>query len=283
MDAALGRAPADRRGRRDPVRAARRHDDGRGGRAGAGVRQAGRGPLRPARLPLRRSRATRSERVKLADVRRGQYEGLKTEIDQRGREPDFGPARMHPSAGAVAVGARPFLIAYNINLESPDKDLAVRIARRIRESGGGLPRVQANGFFIEELGRAQVSMNVLDFRIDAALARLGDGPRGGGRGRDRARGVGADRAGAARRVPRRRRPRRGARRRTGRRAPRGRGRLPPAARLLAAAGARAPPRRRASRQRRTDGRPGVTFRVIPGGRGEGAGARAARRRGRPRS
>jgi glutamate formiminotransferase / 5-formyltetrahydrofolate cyclo-ligase len=108
--------------------------------------------------------ARRSERVKLADVRRGQYEGLKSEISQRGREPDFGPARMHPSAGAVAVGARPFLIAYNINLESPDKDLAVRIARRIRESGGGMPKVQANGFFIEELGRAQVSMNVLDFR-----------------------------------------------------------------------------------------------------------------------
>jgi glutamate formiminotransferase / 5-formyltetrahydrofolate cyclo-ligase len=108
--------------------------------------------------------ARRSERVKLADVRRGQYEGLKSEISQRGREPDFGPPRMHPSAGAVAVGARPFLIAYNINLESPDKELAIRIARRIRESGGGLPKVQANGFFIEELGRAQVSMNVLDFR-----------------------------------------------------------------------------------------------------------------------
>lgn len=108
--------------------------------------------------------ARRAERVKLADVRRGQYEGLKSEISQHGREPDFGPARMHPSAGAVAVGARPFLIAYNINLESPDKDLAVRIARRIRESGGGLPKVQANGFFIEELGCAQVSMNVLDFR-----------------------------------------------------------------------------------------------------------------------
>ncbi len=109
--------------------------------------------------------ATRSERVKLADVRRGQYEGLKAEIGHRGREPDFGPSRMHPSAGAVAVGARPFLIAYNINLETPDRELAVRIARRIRESGGGLPRLQANGFFIEELGRAQVSMNVLDFRV----------------------------------------------------------------------------------------------------------------------
>jgi glutamate formiminotransferase len=108
--------------------------------------------------------ALRPDRVKLAEVRRGQYEGLKAEISQKGREPDFGPSRTHPSAGAVAVGARPFLIAYNINLESPDKDLAIRIARRIRESGGGLPRVQANGFFIEELGRAQVSMNLLDFR-----------------------------------------------------------------------------------------------------------------------
>ena len=62
--------------------------------------------------------ATRLDRVKLADVRRGQYEGLKHEIVDHGREPDFGPARLHPSAGAVAVGARPFLIAYNINLDS---------------------------------------------------------------------------------------------------------------------------------------------------------------------
>jgi glutamate formiminotransferase len=118
------------------------------------------------RLPvyLYAAAATRPERVKLAEVRRGQYEGLRAEIGQRGREPDFGPARMHPTAGAVAVGARPFLIAYNINLDSPDKDLAVRIARRIRESGGGLPKVQGNGFFIEELDRAQVSMNLLDFR-----------------------------------------------------------------------------------------------------------------------
>jgi glutamate formiminotransferase / 5-formyltetrahydrofolate cyclo-ligase len=107
--------------------------------------------------------ATRPERVKLADVRRGQYEGLKREIGEHGRAPDFGPTHLHPSAGAVAVGARPFLIAYNINLASPDVELAKRIARRVRESGGGLPRVQANGFFIEELDRAQVSMNVLDF------------------------------------------------------------------------------------------------------------------------
>jgi glutamate formiminotransferase / 5-formyltetrahydrofolate cyclo-ligase len=114
--------------------------------------------------------ATRPERVKLADVRRGQYEGLKAEIAHRGREPDFGPSRMHPRAGAVAVGARPFLIAYNINLASDDIDLAKRIARRVRESGGGLPKLQANGFEVHEPERghpvrAQVSMNLLDFSV----------------------------------------------------------------------------------------------------------------------
>lgn len=114
--------------------------------------------------------ARRPDRERLADVRRGQYEGLKLEIDQQGRQPDFGPPRMHPSAGAVAVGARPFLIAYNINLDSEDVDLAKRIARRVRESGGGLPKVQANGFEVHEPERghplrAQVSMNLLDFEV----------------------------------------------------------------------------------------------------------------------
>jgi glutamate formiminotransferase len=114
--------------------------------------------------------ATRSDRVKLADVRRGQYEGLKAEIAHAGREPDFGPSRMHPRAGAVAVGARPFLIAWNINLDTDDVELAKRIARRVRESGGGLPRVQGNGFRVEEPERghpvrAQVSMNLLDFHV----------------------------------------------------------------------------------------------------------------------
>jgi glutamate formiminotransferase len=111
--------------------------------------------------------ALRPDRVKLADVRRGQYEGLKVEIAQRGREPDFGPSRTHPRGGAVAVGARPFLIAWNVNLDTDDVELAKRIARRVRESGGGLPRVQANGFLVEEPERghprrAQVSMNLLD-------------------------------------------------------------------------------------------------------------------------
>ncbi|HKB27814.1 MAG TPA: glutamate formimidoyltransferase [Candidatus Limnocylindrales bacterium] len=103
------------------------------------------------------------DRVRLADVRRGGYEGLRETIDEPGREPDFGPPRVHPRAGAVAIGARPFLIAWNINLESTDLELAKRIARTVRESGGGLPAVQANGFMIEELESAQVSMNLLDF------------------------------------------------------------------------------------------------------------------------
>ena len=112
--------------------------------------------------------ATRSDRIKLADVRRGGYEGLKADIWMPDRIPDFGPPRTHPRAGAVAVGARPFLIAWNVNLDTDDVELAKRIARRVRESGGGQPKVQGNGFRVEEPERghpvrAQVSMNLLDF------------------------------------------------------------------------------------------------------------------------
>ena len=109
--------------------------------------------------------ATRPDRVRLADVRRGGYEVLRDEIalEVADRAPDFGPRRTHPKAGAVAVGARPFLIAWNINLDTDDVEVAKRIARQVRESGGGLQAVQANGFMIEELDAAQVSMNLLDF------------------------------------------------------------------------------------------------------------------------
>jgi glutamate formiminotransferase len=109
--------------------------------------------------------ATRPDRVRLADVRRGGYEGVRDEIgvETEDRAPDFGPRRAHPRAGAVAVGARPFLIAWNINLATDDVGIAKQIARQVRESGGGLAAVQANGFMIEELDAAQVSMNLLDF------------------------------------------------------------------------------------------------------------------------
>lgn len=109
--------------------------------------------------------AQRSDREVLADIRKPQYEGLRELIGEPGNAPDFGPARLHPTAGAVAVGARPFLIAYNINLATRDLDLAKGIARRVRERSGGLPRVQALGLELAELGCVQVSMNLLDFSV----------------------------------------------------------------------------------------------------------------------
>jgi glutamate formiminotransferase len=109
--------------------------------------------------------ATRSERTILADIRKPQYEGLKQLIAQPAWQPDYGPATLHPRGGAVAVGARPFLIAYNINLESEDLALAKRIAHRIRERSGGLARVQALGLYLDDLRCTQVSMNLLDFSV----------------------------------------------------------------------------------------------------------------------
>ncbi|MGO9179437.1 MAG: glutamate formimidoyltransferase [Candidatus Limnocylindrales bacterium] len=109
--------------------------------------------------------AVRPEYEVLADIRRPEYEGMKDLIGTPGHEPDAGPARMHPTGGATVVGARPFLIAYNINLETPDVGLAKRIASQIRERGGGLRRVQAKGFYLGDLDCAQVSMNLLDFTV----------------------------------------------------------------------------------------------------------------------
>lgn len=109
--------------------------------------------------------AARPERVRLPDIRKGEFEGLREAIGRDpDRAPDFGPNRIHPSAGAVAVGARMPLIAYNINLESTDLKLAQRIAKSIRESSGGLPGVQAKGFELSAKGIVQVSMNLIDHR-----------------------------------------------------------------------------------------------------------------------
>ena len=105
--------------------------------------------------------ATRPERANLADVRRGEYEGLKAEIETNpNRAPDFGPARLG-KAGAIAIGARPFLIAFNVMLDSNDVEIAGRIARAVRHSSGGLRFVKALGLSVG--GRAQVSMNLTDF------------------------------------------------------------------------------------------------------------------------
>lgn len=106
--------------------------------------------------------ATRPERCNLADVRRGEYEGLKVEIESHAnRAPDFGPATMG-KAGATAIGARPPLIAFNVYLNTDDVAIAKAIARAVRHSSGGLRYVKALGLLVE--GRAQVSMNLTDYR-----------------------------------------------------------------------------------------------------------------------
>jgi len=103
--------------------------------------------------------ATRPERRKLPDIRRGDFEGLVESIHTPERAPDYGPARVGP-AGACVVGVRPFLVAYNIYLASGDIEIAKAIAKTIRESSGGFTAVQAKGLLVA--GQAQVSMNLLD-------------------------------------------------------------------------------------------------------------------------
>jgi len=104
--------------------------------------------------------ASRPERRNLADVRRGEYEGLKMEIEtDPHRAPDFGPARVG-KAGATAIGARPPLVAFNVYLNTDDVAIAKAIARAVRHSSGGLRYVKALGLLVE--GRAQVSMNLTD-------------------------------------------------------------------------------------------------------------------------
>ena len=107
--------------------------------------------------------ARRPDRTVLADIRRPGFEGLADALGRADGAPEFGPARPHPSAGATVTGARPFLVAWNIQLESRDRSLARDIAHGIRERDGGLPAVQALGLPLETLGCVQVSMNLLDF------------------------------------------------------------------------------------------------------------------------
>ena len=113
--------------------------------------------------------AARVERRNLADVRRGEYEALVREIHLPQRLPDFGPARVGP-AGAVVVGARPLLIAFNVFLRSSELAVARTIARRIRERDGGLPAVRALGLLVD--GQAQVSMNLVDYRVTTPHAAV---------------------------------------------------------------------------------------------------------------
>jgi len=108
--------------------------------------------------------ALRPERKRLESVRSGEFEYLRDEVLRNAdRTPDIGGPRLHPSAGAVAVGARKVLIAYNINLDTPDVSIAKTIARAIRASSGGLPYVKAIGVELQERQLAQVSTNLTDF------------------------------------------------------------------------------------------------------------------------
>lgn len=117
--------------------------------------------------------ATRPERRSLAEVRKGEFEGLKTAIKIPGREPDAGPGELHPTAGAVAIGARRPLIAYNVNLNTSDVRLARDIARAIRASGGGFVNVRAMGLLLKDRNIAQVSMNLLNY-TDTPIYRVNE-------------------------------------------------------------------------------------------------------------
>lgn len=101
--------------------------------------------------------AKRPEYRNLADVRAGEFEGLKEKM----KTPDYGPDKAHPTAGAVVIGARKYLVAFNVNLDTKDVQIAKDIASKIREKNGGLPAVKALGFDVD--GSAQVSMNLVDY------------------------------------------------------------------------------------------------------------------------
>src|SRR6266581_8014855 len=106
--------------------------------------------------------ATTPERQNLENIRRGQFEGIRAEIATNpARKPDFGEPRVHPTAGATVVGARKFLIAYNLFLNTPDVEIAKKVAKAVRFSSGGMRFVKGAGFLVR--GLAQVSMNLTDF------------------------------------------------------------------------------------------------------------------------
>ncbi len=121
--------------------------------------------------------ATKPENRNLADVRKGEYEGLKIKM----KKADFGPEKTHSTAGAMVIGARKYLVAFNVNLDTPDLEIAKKIAGIVREKNGGLPAVKALGFEVD--GLAQVSMNLVDYQktnfdeayraVEAEAAKLG--------------------------------------------------------------------------------------------------------------
>lgn len=149
--------------------------------------------------------ARRPERRRLRELRHGEYEGLARRLAAADGQPDDGPARFDARAGAVLVGARDVLVAYNVWLASADLEIARAIARAVRESGGGLAAVQALGLPLVSRGRVQVSMNLVDYRktpIPVAFDRVSAEGRRRGVSVERAELVGlAPRAAFAGRDP----------------------------------------------------------------------------------
>ena len=110
--------------------------------------------------------ALKTDRVNLEDVRRGALELLREQIAANPeRAPDLGPLRVHETAGAIAIGARPFLIAFNVNLRSTEVAIARNIARVVRARQGGLPFLKALGFELSTRGLVQVSMNLVNYEV----------------------------------------------------------------------------------------------------------------------
>ncbi|WP_042275798.1 glutamate formimidoyltransferase [[Clostridium] dakarense] len=107
--------------------------------------------------------ASKQERENLATVRKGQYEGLDEKLEDPNWKPDFGQAKKHPSAGAIAIGARRPLIAYNINLDTTNIEIAASIAKTIRFSSGGYRYIKAGPVEVPERGITQVTMNLTDY------------------------------------------------------------------------------------------------------------------------
>jgi glutamate formiminotransferase len=130
------------------------------------ARQAGLEIWRRHNIPIYfyEAAASRPDRALLEQVRQGQFEGLRELVlRDAARRPDLGGPELHPTAGASAVGARKFLIAYNLYLDRPDVAVARAIARTLRASSGGLEGVKAMGVLVQ--GRAQISLNITDFRL----------------------------------------------------------------------------------------------------------------------
>ena len=115
--------------------------------------------------------ATRPERENLANIRKGQFEGMSEKLQQPEWQPDFGTASIHPTAGVTAVGARMPLIAYNINLNTDNLEIANQIARNIRHISGGFRYCKAMGVVLKERNIVQVSINMTDY-TKTALYRV---------------------------------------------------------------------------------------------------------------